>query len=161
MRQGDENPNDKPECCCNKSADSVQHDFNLTAKIDFVSSPRFVIFSQVFAASEGCQYNFRAINLGGTNNPYSIYVCGQSGCVEMDGHYVPGSLFTLQLSASNNVVKVNYKNLVSQAVWQKDMPLVPYNDYYYKAGSYCQVTTSTDPANAYCQVTFNALSVTW
>ncbi|ORY31166.1 hypothetical protein BCR33DRAFT_857121 [Rhizoclosmatium globosum] len=164
-----------------KSADSIPHQLNVTAKVrvfkfvcvhifntygileniqvDFVQPTRLVIFSQIISSSLGCEVSFRANQLG-VGKGYAIAVCSRtSGCYTLEANYAAGTLFTLQLSSAKNVLSVSYKNLVSQVVWKKDIPLTVAPDFVYKAGSYCQVTTDTDPADAYCQVTINAISV--
>ncbi|KAJ3294524.1 hypothetical protein HDU79_010831 [Rhizoclosmatium sp. JEL0117] len=142
-----------------KSADSIPHQLNVTAKVDFVQPTRLVIFSQIISSTLGCEVSFRANQLG-VGKGYAIAVCSRtSGCYSLEANYTAGTLFTLQLSSAKNILSVSYKNLVSQVVWKKDIPLTVASDFVYKAGSYCQVTTDTDPADAYCQVTINAISV--
>ncbi|KAI9345325.1 alginate lyase-domain-containing protein [Obelidium mucronatum] len=150
------------------SSDVGPHELNITLSKDYLPPGIISIFAQLFSVASGAQFTYRVVRQ--SNGATSIAVCTKSGCYTYDDNYTLGTRFSLQISVSQNMVTSRYLNLgkplKTNAVmgstsnpYFHTIPTIPYGDYVFKTGSYCTILKGVQPDDAYCQATFNSITV--
>ncbi|KAJ3028880.1 UNVERIFIED_CONTAM: hypothetical protein HDU68_000682 [Siphonaria sp. JEL0065] len=136
------------------------HALNVDLQVDHVPDGKFVIVSQLFATDEGPITTLRVkqmtVNSSATWQVVACFIT--TACKPLDSDYILGTRMTLKLIVLNGVLTGSYENSATRTSLSFSQSLPNYDDYSFKLGAYCSITTA-DPATEFCQVSVFSVSV--